>query len=226
MIKNTSDLNELIKNNLSIFAVVVAVPVIVLMCAISYQGYVSAAEERDMLKQELVGLRTSADTVRQNENSLQQRIDDYNQVLGTVIPEREDYFTIIFALEKLSQDTGFTIVRYEISLEESKDDRMSLAVEGSGDIDSFLNFLRDYQFKGNRLITNEKIELSESNEGRTRLSLNFYHKALPGLVQTVKPISEKDINLVQDIQSKITINIKPSDEDITDTDYETKENPF
>lgn len=226
MYKNHNEISEIIKDNISVIAVVIVVPIMILLSAYSIRGYFSALEQKNQFEQELVQLRSTSDTAKQNIERLQENIDNYNEILGMIVPEKEDYFSIIFALEKLSQDTGFTITRYDIILEESTTDKLSLSVEGSGDIDSFLNFLRDYQFNGNRLITNEKIELSDSNEGRTRLSLNFYHKALTDLAESVKPISQKDISLIQNIEQKVTISVK---EDINNGEpviYDTKQNPF
>ncbi len=219
-------LNDLIKDNSSILAVIIALPVVIILCVISINGYLNATTERDMLSQELVGLRMSADTVRKNEQRLQDKIDNYNQVLGMIIPEKEDYFTIIFALEKISQDTGFNIIKYDITFTDVKNDKLSLDVEGSGDFDAFLTFLRDYQYQGNRLITNEKIELTEANEGRTRLSLNFYHKALSGLAETIKPISQKDVALIDTIESKVSISLKNDLDENAIKSYDTKDNPF
>ena len=57
-----------------------------------------------------------SDTLQFNKTLTEDQIVVYNKILTTLIPETEDYFSIIYALETISQNTGFSIVSYTINL--------------------------------------------------------------------------------------------------------------
>lgn len=215
---------DTVKENLKTYAVILTVPVVVLLCALSIRGYMSANEEKGFIEQEVTDLKKQVDTYNSNKQLVKTDLDLYNNLLLNVIPNKEDFFSIIIALEKISQETGFTIEKYSIQLTESTPEKLALTVEGTGDSTSFLKFLQQYRYKGGRLITNEKMEFSTANVGQTKLSLNFYNKPTAQMDQRVESITNTDINLIKDIQDKVSIEYT-NNEDI-DTNYETKSNPF
>lgn len=152
-------------------------------------------------------------------------IDEVNKVFNQLIPEVEDYFSIMVALEKISQQTGFVITGYAINLQQSNQKKLSLTVSGLGDNRSFLSFLHDYNYVGGRLITIDKIEFSTSVGGGSKLTLNFYS----GKEQAEKELkafqmSEKEKRLVETITKKTTFEIES--EKPQTLDYSTKTNPF
>ncbi|MGB9883483.1 MAG: hypothetical protein ACPLRN_03160, partial [Microgenomates group bacterium] len=99
----------------------------------------------------------------------EQILDEDMKVLNALIPNSEDYFSIIFALENLSQKTGFIITGYTVNISQSTPNKLRLVVNGVGDTDAFLKFLQNYQFGGGRLITSDKITLSQNLNGAIKL---------------------------------------------------------
>ncbi len=173
----------------------------------------------------MTDLRNQIDIFNKNKELVQADLDIYNDLLLSIIPNKEDYFTIILALEKLSLDTGFIIDKYTILLNETTSNKLALSVEGTGDPAAFLKFLQQYQYEGGRLITNEKMEFSTANVGQTKLSLNFYNKPLQQTEQKIDPIKPQDINVIKEIQEKVAIQYTDTAAE-EDLNYETKVNPF
>jgi len=97
------------------------------------------------------------------------------KIFNQLIPEEEDYFSIIYALETLSQKTGFQITSYVVNLSESAPSRIRLVVTGTGSIDSFFNFLKEYKFGGKRLITSDNLSLNPQ-QSEFKIELSFYNK--------------------------------------------------
>ncbi len=172
---------------------------------------------------------------------LRKRVNLFNQVslskedldltaktLGALIPNTEDYFSIIFALEKLSQKTSFIITSYTINLKASTKQKLKLSITGTGDQASFLKFLSEYNFGGERLITSDKIELNRQIAGQIKVDLTFYTEAT-NLTKNAKPISFsqsmlKDLAILKD---KVRFDLKEgTNEADLDLPYQKKINPF
>ncbi len=154
-------------------------------------------------------------------------IDMMNQLLSALVPEKEDYFSIITALESLSQKTGFIITSYSLNLSETKRDRLSLAIEGTGDQTAFLNFLDQYTFGGGRLITIDKIDYTTQGFFTIRLSVNLYSgKGVAVKEGAAVNFSDADRELLRNIQEKFTLDVLPFDTQVASGEYETKTNPF
>jgi uncharacterized protein YqfB (UPF0267 family) len=151
-------------------------------------------------------------------------LDELNKIMNTLIPNEEDYFSIIFALEKISQQTGFIITNYTVNIQKSTPKRLSLKISGIGQRDTFFNFIKNYQFGGNRLITLDDIRFSEETLNQTEINLNFYNdeaKTTENL--TYRQLTEKDKQLLKEILKKTDINIY---EATPIEGYEKKNNPF
>lgn len=156
------------------------------------------------LKTETDTLQGQVDLVNENRKIDQDKLDAYNELLTKLIPEEEDYFFVISAIEQLSTQTGFSLSRYSINLSSSTAEKLSLNIDGGGDANSFLRFLNTYQYGGGRLITNENMEFSPQNFRSVRLSLNFYHRKTPATPPTGnKKITEQDFKLIEDILGKM-----------------------
>ena len=217
--------SDSVKETVKAYSVILVVPVVIIMCLISFSSYIKAKEETSQIEQEVADIRNQVDVFNQNKQLVQADLDLYNNLLLSIIPNKEDYFTIILALEKLSVDTSFKIDKYTILLGETTTNKLALSVEGSGDPTAFLKFLQQYQYEGGRLITNEKMEFSTANVGQTKLSLNFYNKPLQQTEQKIEPIKPQDINIIKEIQQKVAIQYTDTSA-VEDLNYETKENPF
>lgn len=214
------------KDYTTFYLVLITVPVLIGLNIFVIYNYFTFQTETETLASEVEKLQNSLTTLNENKTKIGDDMDSFNTILGSLIPNKEDYFTIIVALEKLSQVTNFSIVRYEILLSKSTPDKLALTIEGDGDVQAFYAFLEEYPFTGGRLITNEKMEYSNDTAGRIKLDLNFYHRAISPETEGIKPISNADINLMKKIQEKVVIAVKREETEIEIEPYETKENPF
>lgn len=206
----------------------IAIGVVMLLFGLIIFTYRLNIEDNDklmLLEREVADLDRKATILKSNQSLAKEQLTAYNQVLAQLIPEKEDYFSIIYALEELSAKTGFTITGYTINLSNSTKEKYSVTVQGNGDANSFLQFLKTYQFAGGRLVTNEKIEFSTDEAGKIKLSLNFYNKKVPTDADTVNPITQTDLALMEQVKKKTTFVIK-SGELTTVEEYPVKTNPF
>ncbi len=222
---NSSNFKDELTTKFKTYTVLFVIPVVLLLSVFSLRQYFTAQEDYNQLEQEVAVLKGTVDTFNQNKKVVSNEIDKHNQLLLSIIPEKEDYFSIIVALEKLSQQTGFLITQYTIDILNTNSEKLSLSVEGQGDTETFLKFLQQYQYDGGRLITNEKMEFGNNNSGSTKLTLNFYHKSLGGGEEKVESITKNEVDFIENIASKVNLSYaQPEDE--SGIEYETKTNPF
>ena len=226
LFKNNS-LKFLMQEHMSVLIVYAVLRFLAFFAFLGVKGYFDTKESLASLTLDVNALNAKATIIKTNSGMVKENIDEYNQILGRIIPDTEDFFSIIAALENLSQNTGFRIIRYNINLSASNREKLALIVEGDGDADSFLKFLEDYPFSGGRLATSEKLEFATTEVGKIKLSLNFYHKKSPSNNQPVAAFTAKDIALMEDIRSKVNILTQPTDDQTPAvSNYETKQNPF
>jgi len=150
-------------------------------------------------------------------------IDQVNQIIGALVPESEDYFSLVVALERISQQTGYFISQYVVNLAKSSAKKISISIIGMGDPDSFMNFLKKYNYLGGRLITIDKIDYSQDLAEGNKLTLNFYSGKPSGGNASPK-ISDDEKQFIRDVLSKVTIELK--DGEFLPQTYPTKTNPF
>lgn len=152
------------------------------------------------------------------------------KVLTNLIPNSEDFFSIIYSLEELSNKTNFKIVSYSVNLKNPNQNKVNLVISGLGDSTSFINFLKEYNYGGGRLITADKIELTPQILGETRLSINFYIKDVKDVKNTNFTLNENDLNKIYEIKNKINFTLKDfndsGEEEKVNTEYPKKTNPF
>ncbi|OGK62457.1 hypothetical protein A2334_05470 [Candidatus Roizmanbacteria bacterium RIFOXYB2_FULL_38_10] len=203
----------------------VSIVVIILLVSSSYKSFKELSNQQAILKEEVNLLKNRSDTLKFNKSLTEDQIIIYNKILTSLIPESEDYFSVIYALETISQKTGFSITSYTINLSKSSREKMSIIIEGRGSLSAFLIFLRNYEYTGGRLITSEKIEFSGVNFTNTKVSLNFYSKKFTFNESVIPQLSKKDIEKLEQIKQKVQITLK-EDESDTPQEYETKDNPF
>lgn len=182
-----------------------------------------------VLKAEINELQQKKDFINYrkdlDEDSLD-NIETINNSLTQLFPETEDYFSVIIALERLSQKTNFIISSYTINLQSSTPEKLSLVITGQGDRESFLRFLQNYNFAGGRLITIDKISYTTDEFSGTKLGINVYHGKTVNK-DTIPVLSKEEQLLLQTIRQKMTFNVKSEASNIQDSvDYPTKEIPF
>lgn len=212
-----------IKEYWGIIITIISLAVVTVLVFSVYVSYKQTNNNLEVIAQEVTLLKNRTDTLRYNKALTEDQITTYNQILTMLIPEAEDYFSIIYALDEISTKTGFNIVGYTVDLIHSTRDKITISVEGRGNIDSFLNFLQNYQFEGGRLITSEKIQFS-GNITTTKISLNFYNKKFAFNEAVVPQLNKKDLERLENIKQIISVNFK--DESTQDQEYEIKTNPF
>ncbi|MBI4009080.1 hypothetical protein HY357_02510 [Candidatus Roizmanbacteria bacterium] len=147
-------------------------------------------------------------------------LDLINTLLTQLVPNQEDFFSIIVAFEKLSAQTNFVITAYTINLANSEG-KLSITIEGTGDPDSFLSFLKEYNLGGGRLITIDKLEFAQESFTGSKISINVYSGKATG-AEVLTALTEEDRKLIAKVLDKVQVEIKS--EEIVE--YPTKQNPF
>lgn len=155
-----------------------------------------------------------------------EKLDEDIRLLNSLIPNLEDYFSIIYSLETLSQKTGFNIVDYSVNIGKSTVNKLKISVTGIGDNDSFIKFLNEYNFAGGRLITSDKIVLNPELIGAVKIDLTFYSKNVPVSSSSEIQIDNKIFKDLEAIKQKVTFNFAETDQENIDLSYPRKSNPF
>ena len=177
------------------------------------------------LQSETNDLNKKKDIIKSTNQFITEEInlDDINLVLGQLIPSEDDYFSVAVALEKLSFQTNFFIVSYSIDISQSTGEKLAIVIEGQGDTDSFLSFLKTYKFGGGRVITINKIELVEQDTINAKISINVY-RGKGRSAKSFEPLTEEDKRLVAEVLKKVQVDFKT--EETASEFYPTKSNPF
>lgn len=177
---------------------------------------------------EITQLKEKAEIIKYRNDIITDGIDldQMSLVFAELLPEKEDYFSIISTLERLAIRSSFLINAYTVDIQKSNPNKLTLSIEGEGSPSSFVNFLRNYNFGGGRLITIDSIEFTTEGGSKITLSVNFYSGS--GTTATAATnLSNEDKKLLEEIQSKVSYQLQP-DESVQQqaVEYETKENPF
>jgi len=155
------------------------------------------------------------------------KLDDDVKFLNTLIPNAEDYFSIIYSLEKLSQKTNFIITNYTVNVGASTSEQIKMSVTGVGNSQSFIDFLKDYNFSGGRLITSDKIQLDPNFVGSLIINLTFYNKKTQ-VSDKLETFSNANIyKELENLKAKVDFNLEDNVATISPSlDYPKKTNPF
>lgn len=157
-----------------------------------------------------------------------EKLDEDVKFLNTLIPDVEDYFSVIYALEQLSKNTNFVITSYSVNVKASTTDKLRINVTGVGDSQSLIHFLKDYNFSGGRLITSDKVQLDPNFSGSIIINLTFYNKkttAANKLEMSVKSSTYKEL---EDLKNKVNFSFDSNEvaSESSALDYPKKSNPF
>lgn len=149
------------------------------------------------------------------------------EFLNTLIPNVEDYFSIILTLDHLSQKSNFIITSYTVNIGSSSDSRLKLTVIGQGDSQSFVDFLKNYNFGGGRLITSDKIKVDPNFVGLIQIDLTFYTKAIETNNNLDSIPDAKVFQNLAKMKSSVNFNMESvSASSSPDYNYPRKANPF
>jgi len=209
---------------ISLIISIIIVFVMSILLIYSYYSFQETTGSLTKLNDEIRQIKLRTERLKKSQSLVKSDLKEINKLLAILIPDIEDFFSIIQALETISYQTGFTIMKYSVNIGISTD-RISMMIDGSGNIDSFMNFLKSYSFSGGRFITSEKIEFTNVRSSSSKIQLNFYNKQVAIDNQIIPELTENDIDFFKRIKNKININLKESKLEV-DTDYPTKTNPF
>ena len=209
---------------ISLIISIIIVFVMSILLIYSYYSFQETTGSLTKLNDEIRQIKLRTERLKKSQSLVKSDLKEINKLLAILIPDIEDFFSIIQALETISYQTGFTIMKYSVNIGISTD-RISMMIDGSGNIDSFMNFLKSYSFSGGRFITSEKIEFTNVRSFSSKIQLNFYNKQVAIDNQIIPELTENDIDFFKRIKNKININLKESKLEV-DTDYPTKTNPF
>lgn len=147
--------------------------------------------------------KARTELIQNNKSLIASDIDDLNSTLDAFIPDTENYFSVITALENISASTGVEIVSYSLDLESTNVSTLTLKVELVGTTDALNNFYENYMLAGGRLITADELEFENSEDGKVVVSMNFYHSEYAdGSVSPTDEITQSDIDFVTDLAKK------------------------
>lgn len=169
---------------------------------ISVQSVMSKHEEVKILEATVSDIEARADNVRRNTTLTAEEMEEFNQKAAQLIPSEESYFSLISAMEQLSQKTGFVLSDYNIDLASEGQNKVAITVKGTGDIEDFLNFLEVYNYAGGRLVTVEQFDVPLENPESYNLVLNFYHNISTGeTVAAEEKPTTFDPNIIPDVEA-------------------------
>ena len=205
MEKTLKRFSELFQNKVAVSTFVVVVLLITtltaaIMIGLRLYGDYTTLQLRS---QEIEDARTSVRLIQNNKTLVSQNIDEYNKILEKVIPDNESYFLVITSLEQLAARTGVRVVSYSIDLTSTTMEKLTLEVVIEGNLASIENFMKEYQFAGGRLITNERLSLNLKDLQNITFSLNFFHKEFQDGVEGSSIAGKNDIKEIDDIASKL-----------------------
>ncbi|OGK17052.1 hypothetical protein A2774_01330 [Candidatus Roizmanbacteria bacterium RIFCSPHIGHO2_01_FULL_39_12c] len=150
-------------------------------------------------------------------------LDYVNQIFTQLVPIKEDYFSILSALERLSVETNFIITSYNFNVAESTPEKLAFVIEGQGSPNDFLRFLEEYNFSGGRLITIDKIDFTQEAFTGAKVNIKVYAGKAQANSKTLSK-SEVDTFLIRRILEKVELNLQSQPTQFED--YSTKSNPF
>lgn len=209
------------------FLPIVVAVVMLFLLIFSLNSLSVSKDKKQVVISELNRLELRINNLKKGKNLVEDEIDEINQLFSILIPDKEDFFSIIYALEKISQESGFNIDEYSIALG-GEAEKVQIAINGTGDIDSFLKFLQSYQFAGGRFATSKSLNFTNSKFNSTKVNLTFYNKRTAVNAELVPKITDKDIEFIRKIKEKIKIDLKaiPPNDSAVFEDYKIKKNPF
>jgi len=212
------------KDNWIVIITIFVFSIMLILVNYSFGALTLARIEEDNLLREMQQLKNRVDIVKANAELKNDQIRIYTKMLAAMIPESEDFFTIIYALEKISIETGFIISNYTVKVSSTTRNKISLVIAGKGDVDTFMKFLQNYNYIGGRLATSETIQFSGTDVD-TQVNLNFYNKEYVPGKDIVPQLSPKDLEKLAAIQDKVQIDFT-EEQEVLGTDYDITDNPF
>ena len=166
-------------------------------------------------------------TLMNNSIPQSEKLDEDIKFLNTLIPNTEDYFSIIYALENLSQKSNFIITSYTVNVKASTSEKLRINVTGFGNSQSLKDFLKNYNFFGGRLITSDKVQLDPDFSGSIKIDLTFYNKKTEVANKLEKSPNTNVFKELESLKAKVNFSFdNNSATSSPDLGYPKKSNPF
>jgi hypothetical protein len=175
--------------------------------------FIERKDKISSIDQEIVELKNKHTTLIQFKDS---EIDGALSLFNILIPVKEDYYSIISTLRRLSDITGLSIDKYQIAFQNTPSPVTKITIDTSGDSDKLLSFFNSYLVKGGRLVTLDSIEYVP-NFTQKSITVNFFH--LPS-VQTPSSYTSQSIKKSLELSKKISAINDFSQFKLPDSDFE------
>lgn len=215
---------RLIRENLFyFFSLIISILVLVYVFNYQIRDFFSYQKKISDINQELTELQTKREIVYSYKP---EELDVLIKTINALLPQQEDYFSIMSAIENISSRTGFRVLSYAVRFSQASRDKVTLEVEGYGTPDALIQFLQNYQYQGGRLITMDEIEFAPQSQ-KTSFTLNFYAKEAKISSSGPLKIDKKIIDLVKKISGELSLSTTASTlEGQIEEIYSPKQNPF
>lgn len=215
---------QLIKENAIYFlALMIFLLLAVLVLPFQIKDFSQFKEKNQGLTQEIVQLEQKRQFIASFDTD---EIERLVATLNTILPQEEDYFSVVPVFGTLSQRTGFNLTDFTLPLSQGSAETLSLNVAAEGTPETFINFLEQYQYQGGRLITMDKVIYAPGSV-QNSVTLNFHTKKIEVKATSQAPqINKTRLELIRKISDDLSQIFTASAGVSLDTNYTTRENPF
>ncbi len=165
-------------------------------------------------------------------------VQDINQlllVLNTLYPQEQDQFSIYPVIDNLQSVSGMLFVKKSTPFVGDTKSQVEISIEALGTLDQINTLLQDYPYKSARILTLEKLTMSQVKNNpqlwNVSFSVVFHAKEISAGKQALDNINPMAIDFARQAVQYFTskgvdfANISIKDEDIP-TNYSVKKNPF
>lgn len=198
-----------LKDNVSRYILIdYAIWGVVLLCIILAGFFISqiltVRQEIEFTQQEYLDVQSEVSYVNLAKLISQDSVEEFNEILIGLIPEEEDYFSLIRSLEQLSSRTGLRIEKYGLTLPDNATERFSLTISGQIPREDFDRFLDIYKYGSGRLVTITNISYTDRGLIGLSLTINLYSKKVTtSNILRVGSLDQDDIDTMQAIADNV-----------------------
>lgn len=229
--KTGLNINPIIKRELRKNIVFILITV-VLFIAYSYilprqlQLFLEKRTYQNNLKNDISNMQIKLSLIKTLEP---EKLDQDIKLFSTLLPDEEDYYSIISTLNNLSKISGLTIEKYTLDFQ-NKGKNTKVTVEFAGDSDKLKTFFENYFTSSGRLITIDSFDYVPNFKNKS-IILNFYRMPKKKQISSYNKESiEKAIKLSEEIFAKSYVH-DLKDFSVTNNEQVVpiigeKENPF
>lgn len=213
------------RNSIYILSGVIFLLLILFVLPLQIKTYIDIRNDNAGLVREIVNLERKKATIL---SFNAEEVDLLVSTLDTLLPSKEDYFTIFTVLDNISTQTEFRVVSFTLILSKTPGEVLTLKITTEGTPEAFVKFLENYQYKGGRLITMDELTYSPVS-AQTSLTLVFHTKDVkPVISQEAPKIDPVRLERIRTVARELQESLTTSPEEFVDTtsDYSTKDNPF